>query len=64
MTFKFYTYEEILNIKTPSFLELQYCKLKKGSSIIKIFSVNRIEHKKIDSLYVLLDDIAFFKKAL
>ena len=53
MTFKFYTYEEILNIKTSSFLELQYCKLKKGSSIIKIVSVNMIEHKKKDSLYVL-----------
>lgn len=62
MTFKFYTYEEILNIKTSSFLELQYCKSKKGSSIIKIVSVNRIEHKKIDSLYVLFTDITSFQK--
>lgn len=62
MPFKFYTNDEIMNLKHSTFLELQYCRLKKGSSIRKIVSVNNIEHIKNDSLYVLSSDIALFQK--
>lgn len=43
-----------------SFVELQYCKLKKETKIKKIVSINHIEILKNDSLYILGSDMAAF----
>ena len=42
------------------FIELQCCKLKRGTSIKKIISVDHIEHWKTDSLYLSGDDMDNF----
>ncbi|MGM9631554.1 MAG: hypothetical protein ACI3XL_00475 [Eubacteriales bacterium] len=42
------------------FIELQCCKLKRGTSIKKIISVDHIEHWKTDSLYLSGDDMENF----
>lgn len=62
MPFKFYTFNEITNLHTVNFIEIQYCKLKYRTSIIKKVSVNSIMHKQEDSLYILLSDINEFEK--
>ena len=52
MSFKFYTFNEITNLQRVNFIEIQYCKLKCRTSIIKKVSVNSIIHKQEDSLSV------------
>ena len=42
------------------FIELQCCKLKRGTSIKKIISVDHIEHWKTDSLFLSGDDMDNF----
>ena len=42
------------------FIEFQCCKLKRGTSIKKIISVDHIEHWKTDSLYLSGDDMDNF----
>lgn len=42
------------------FIEIQYCKLKKGTSIKEIVSVNKIDNWKDDSLYIHIDDFDSF----
>lgn len=62
MSFKFYTFNEITNLKRVNFIEIQYCKLKCSTSIIKKVSVNSIMHKQEDSLYILHSDVNEFEK--
>ena len=42
------------------FIELQCCKLKRGTSIKKIISIDHIEHWKTDSLFLSGDDMDNF----
>ena len=42
------------------FIEIQYCRLAKGTSIRKIVSVDAISHWKDDSLYICGDDMERF----
>ena len=42
------------------FIELQCCKLKRGTSIKKIISIDHIEHCKTDSLFLSGDDMDNF----
>jgi hypothetical protein len=56
---KFDTFEEKTNYGR-SFIEIQFCKLKKGTSLRKIVSVNSIKHHELDSLYIHTSDIDNF----
>lgn len=51
--------ENILSCGAP-FIELQYCKLKTKSKTKKIVSVNKIDFRKEDSLYLSIDDTEKF----
>lgn len=43
------------------FIELQYCRIRQGAEIGEILSVQAIEHRKNDSLYIFGEDMdAFF----
>lgn len=48
----FHSQEERRAFAGSDFIELQYCKLKQGTKIKEIVSVNQIENWKNDSLYV------------
>lgn len=43
-----------------AFLELQYCKLNKGTSLDIVVSVNSINHWQDDSIYVFEEDFSDF----
>lgn len=40
-----------------AFIEILYCKLKPNTRIKKIVSINAIDYRQDDSLYVYVDDI-------
>ena len=39
------------------FIEIQYCRLPEGTSLRDIVSIDEIKHWKVDSLYILGDDM-------
>lgn len=45
---------------STAFMELQYCKLKRGTKIKKIVSINKIKNWQDDSLYIYMDDMDRF----
>jgi hypothetical protein len=60
MFHNFISQDERKEIGGSEFIEIQYCKLKKETSIKKIVSVNKIRNWKDDSLYINIDDFASF----
>lgn len=56
----FSSQEERRKFGGSCFMELQYCRLKKGTKLKKIVSVNAFEHWKNDSLYIRGDDMDEF----
>ncbi len=57
---EFASQDERRNLGGSAFIELQYCKLKRGAKLKKIVSVYSIEHWKNDSLYIHVDDMEEF----
>lgn len=57
---EFASQDERRNLGGSAFIELQYCKLKRGAKRKKIVSANSIEHWKSDSLYIYRDDMKEF----
>ena len=58
MFHSFNSQTERKNFGGTQFIEIQYCKLEKGTSIKKI--VNKIDYWKEDSLYIHIDDFDDF----
>lgn len=56
----FSSQDERRQLGGSDFIEFQYCRLKKGTEIRKIVSVNSIENWKNNSLYIFGDDINVF----
>lgn len=56
----FRSQEERRKFGGSDFIELQYCKLKQGTKIEKIISVDAIKHWKNESLYIFGDDFNVF----
>lgn len=58
MFHSFNSQNERKNFGSSQFIEIQYCKLKKGTNIKKI--VSEIDYWKEDSLYIHIDDFDDF----
>lgn len=56
----FNSQEQRRKFSGSDFIEIQYCRLDQGSKVKEIISVEAIEHWKIDSLYIMGDDINEF----
>ncbi len=57
---KFTSQEERRKFGGSDFIELQYCKLRQGSDIQTIISVDTIDNWKEDSLYISGNDMELF----
>ncbi len=60
MFLKFHTAEERRRYGGSAFVEIQYCRLKQGTSIQKIISVDSISAWDISSIYIDFDDLDEF----
>ena len=58
--YSFHSQVERREFGGADFIEIQYCRLAKGTSIRKIVSVDAISHWKDDSLYICGDDMERF----
>lgn len=56
----FFSQNERRRFGGSDFIELQYCRLKRGTEIRKIVSVNSIDNWKDDSLYISGNDVDVF----